>query len=77
MHQTKDKNQTLLHTPLQGDKNLSHYFLINRNKNTGTVGTMHHLGLSGARFGYIIIIHLPQNMTTVGNVVVDSCVLEE
>jgi len=77
VHQTKDKNQTPLHTPLQGDKNLSHYFLINSNKDKGSVRTMHHLSLNRARFGYVIIIHLPQNMTTVDNVVIYSCVLEE
>lgn len=59
VHQATDKNQPLLHTSFQGDKNLSHCFLINSNKDKGTVHTMHHLGLKRARFGYVIIIHLP------------------
>lgn len=34
-------------------------------------------GLNGVRYGYLIAIHLPPNITTVDTAVVDSCVLEE
>jgi hypothetical protein len=77
VHQITDKNETLLHTPLQNDKNLSHYFLIKTDKVNRTVCNMQQSGLNEARFGYVIIIHPPQNMTDVDSVVVDSCVVEE